>query len=192
MTSSYFKITGLDHHFKFTKEMSRLQQLDKVHKISSSYIPILYPPQSSGPISITQKQNILQHFADRLNKTISVTNTSIDIKSDTPPLLDLLFEIHIHSAAFLYDRLENVDICSVQQAGRQLFEKKNADYGDAFATYGVVGVLIRMQDKLSRYINLFSKKSTSFPKVSTETLIDTLIDLNNYAAMAIMLLFSVD
>ena len=37
---------------------------------------------------------------------------------------------------------------AVQDEARSLFERKNADYGDAFATYGSVGVIVRMGDKI--------------------------------------------
>lgn len=73
----------------------------------------------------------------------------------------------------------------VQDKALSLFEKKNADYGDAFAEYGAVGVIIRMTDKLKRYISV-SKNGVSL--VNDESLKDTLIDLHNYAAMALMLL----
>ena len=73
----------------------------------------------------------------------------------------------------------------VQKEGLELFKKKNADYGDAFANYGVVGVLVRMGDKISR-LQSISTKCVSL--VNTESLRDTLIDLHNYSAMAIMLL----
>ena len=36
---------------------------------------------------------------------------------------------------------------TVQDEGYELFKKKNADYGDAFAKYGPVGVIMRMEDK---------------------------------------------
>ena len=39
----------------------------------------------------------------------------------------------------------------VQQEGLELFKRKNADYGDAFAEYGSVGVLVRMGDKITGY-----------------------------------------
>ena len=74
---------------------------------------------------------------------------------------------------------------SVQEEGLQLFIKKNHDYGDAFANYGVVGVLVRMGDKISRLQNI-TKSNVSL--VNTESVRDTLIDLHNYSAMAIMLL----
>ena len=73
----------------------------------------------------------------------------------------------------------------IQSEGLELFKRKNQDYGDAFAKYGVVGVLVRMGDKIAR---LQSISTTSISLVDTESLRDTLIDLHNYSAMAIMLL----
>jgi hypothetical protein len=73
----------------------------------------------------------------------------------------------------------------IQDEGLSLFTKKNQDYGDAFAKYGVVGVLVRMGDKISRIQSVTAKQVTL---VNSESLRDTLIDLHNYSAMAIMLL----
>lgn len=74
---------------------------------------------------------------------------------------------------------------TVQNEARLLFAKKNADYGDAFAHYGPVGVLVRMGDKLARLQRI---TSSGVHLVETESIRDTLIDLHNYSAMAIMLL----
>ena len=73
----------------------------------------------------------------------------------------------------------------VQNEAYTLFCKKNKDYGDAFADYGVVGVLVRLGDKIRRAQSI-SNNGVSL--VSDESFRDTLIDLHNYAAMAIMLL----
>ena len=74
---------------------------------------------------------------------------------------------------------------TIQKEGLELFRKKNQDYGDAFASYGVIGVLVRMGDKISR---LQSITTNSISLINSESLRDTLIDLHNYSAMAIMLL----
>ena len=74
---------------------------------------------------------------------------------------------------------------TVQDEARNLFSKKNADYGDAFATYGTIGVLVRLGDKVQR---LQSITNRSITMVEDEKIRDTLMDLHNYAAMAIMLL----
>ena len=73
----------------------------------------------------------------------------------------------------------------VQEEAMALFKKKNADYGDSFATYGPVGVIVRMGDKINR---LASVSNSGVTLVNTESIRDTLLDLHNYAAMAIMLL----
>lgn len=73
----------------------------------------------------------------------------------------------------------------VHKEAKDLFQKKNSDYGDAFADYGVIGVLVRMGDKIKRLQHITKKK---IQLVNDESLRDTLIDLHNYSAMAIMLL----
>ena len=74
---------------------------------------------------------------------------------------------------------------TVQKEGLELFEKKNKDYGDAFAKYVVIGVLMRLEDKIQRSVSI-TKNGVNL--VNDEKIRDTLIDLHNYAAMAIMLL----
>lgn len=73
----------------------------------------------------------------------------------------------------------------IQNEGLNLFIKKNTDYGDAFAQYGVIGVLVRMNDKIQRFISV---SNTNISLVKDESLRDTLIDLHNYSIMALMLL----
>ena len=81
------------------------------------------------------------------------------------------------------DRLSQLK--TVQNEAAKLFEKKNSDYGDAFANYGPIGVIVRMGDKINR---LSSVTNNGINLVKTESIRDTLIDLHNYAAMAIMLM----
>lgn len=73
---------------------------------------------------------------------------------------------------------------TVQKEGLELFKKKNSDYGNSFETYGPVGVIVRMGDKINR-LSTITKQEVA---VDTETIRDTLIDLHNYSAMAILLL----
>jgi len=81
------------------------------------------------------------------------------------------------------DRKEQ--LIKIQEEARKLFIQKNKDYGDAFANYGPIGVIVRMGDKIQR---LVSVTKNGINLVETESLRDTLIDLHNYSAMAIMLL----
>jgi vacuolar-type H+-ATPase subunit I/STV1 len=73
----------------------------------------------------------------------------------------------------------------IHEEAFSLFQKKNKDYGDAFAKYGPVGVLIRIGDKISRCQSI---SKTGIVLVNNEKLRDTLIDLHDYAAMCVMLL----
>jgi hypothetical protein len=80
-------------------------------------------------------------------------------------------------------RIEQMEI--VQSEALELFKRKNADYGDAFANYGSIGVIVRMGDKIQRLVSVTNR---SVSLIDNESLRDTLIDLHNYAAMAIMLI----
>ena len=79
------------------------------------------------------------------------------------------------------DRVEQLK--KIQSEALELFKKKNADYGDAFATFGLIGVLVRIEDKIQRSLSI-SKNNITL--VDDEGLRDTLIDLHNYSAMALM------
>jgi hypothetical protein len=74
---------------------------------------------------------------------------------------------------------------AIQSDALEMFKKKNADYGDAFAKYGLIGVLMRIEDKIQRGLSI---SKSGIVLVSDEGLRDTLLDLHNYAAMAVMLL----
>ena len=81
------------------------------------------------------------------------------------------------------NRIKQLEV--IQKEAKTLFAKKNKDYGDAFAEYGAIGVLVRIGDKIKRLQNISSTKITL---VDDESLRDTLIDLHNYSAMALMCL----
>jgi Nucleotide modification associated domain 1 len=80
------------------------------------------------------------------------------------------------------DRVKQLE--AIQHTALEVFRKKNADYGDAFAKYGLVGVLMRIEDKIQRALSI---SKTGVILVEDESLKDTLLDLHNYAAMALML-----
>ena len=73
----------------------------------------------------------------------------------------------------------------IQSSALELFTRKNSDYGDAFAKFGVIGVLMRIEDKIQRSLSI-TKNGVNL--VNDESIRDTLLDLHNYAALALMLL----
>ena len=76
----------------------------------------------------------------------------------------------------------------------RLFVNKNIDYGDAFKENGSIGTLIRIKEKVGRLNNFIQINSEgitykkSKPNVIDESLRDTLMDLNSYSLMMLMLL----
>ena len=81
------------------------------------------------------------------------------------------------------DRVKQME--TVQQKALDMFKKKNKDYGDAFAKFGVIGILMRIEDKIQRSLSI-TKNGVNM--VDDEGIRDTLMDLHNYAAMGVMLL----
>ena len=80
------------------------------------------------------------------------------------------------------DRVKQLE--EIHQEALELFKRKNKDYGDAFAEFGLLGILVRLNDKIKRAITI---TENSISLVEDEKIQDTLIDIHNYAAMGLML-----
>ena len=101
----------------------------------------------------------------------------------------------IHDVASMYPprQLSLADLDNVKVHDRiclelnNIYEKKNADYGNSFANsldkHGLIAGIVRMDDKMSRLISLNSKNEQ---QVMDESMRDTLMDLANYAIMSVM------
>lgn len=67
-----------------------------------------------------------------------------------------------------------------------VFCRKNNDYGNSFEksldTFGLVAGIVRMNDKFERLVSLNDPNKDA--QIASESLVDTLEDLSNYAAMA--------
>lgn len=68
----------------------------------------------------------------------------------------------------------------------ETFKRKNHDYGNSFEksldTFGLVAGIVRMRDKFERLVSLNDPSKDA--QIASESLVDTLEDLSNYAAMA--------
>ena len=76
--------------------------------------------------------------------------------------------------------------CEILKEASKLRWKKLQDYGQSYRNFGILGVIIRLGDKMSRIERLF--KDPKSQKIKNESIRDTLLDILNYSAMAIMLL----
>ena len=50
------------------------------------------------------------------------------------------------------DRVKQLE--EIHQEALELFKRKNKDYGDAFADFGLLGILVRLNDKIKRAITI--------------------------------------
>ena len=70
----------------------------------------------------------------------------------------------------------------------EIYKRKNNDYGNSFEVsldkYGVIAAVVRLQDKVSRYVSLTTGGNKQL--VADEKVEDTLLDLINYCVMTIM------
>ena len=141
-----------------------------------------YTLQNPNNLMDVYKQSDMYKQSDELinNVTANKNNNELSIEQQYVALVDPTSVKNIIPQQFRSEQM-----FAVQQEGLQLFQSKNTDYGDAFAEYGATGVIIRMGDKLKRFTSI---TKTGVNLVETESLRDTLIDLHNYSAMAIMLL----
>ena len=68
----------------------------------------------------------------------------------------------------------------------QIYEKKNADYGDSFSKtfdeFGLTASAIRINDKTERFKKLIKQDA----QVQDESIKDTLLDLANDAVLTLM------
>lgn len=68
----------------------------------------------------------------------------------------------------------------------EIYEKKNADYGDSFSKtydeFGLTASAIRINDKTERFKKLIKQDA----QVQDESIKDTLLDLANYAVLTLM------
>jgi hypothetical protein len=121
---------------------------------------------------------------------------------DTYPFEQLTFEDteHANEVADLYKATYNYlygkaitsnDYCvemhkKVCEKLNLIYKQKNDDYGNSFHnTYmeeGLAMARVRLSDKLER----FKRLSRTDPKVTDESIKDTLLDLANYAIMTYM------
>ena len=128
------------------------------------------------PVPIDLNQPTVRSSSNKPSKHISWNK---DIQNSD----GILFDQKMPPPPSPPNRIEQMQ--KIHDDALEVFRRKNADYGDSFATYGIIGILIRIEDKLRRAISI-NKNGVTL--VKDESFRDTLLDLHNYAAMGLMLL----
>ena len=153
------------------------QQKNKSDTPEIKYIKIDNNTFRETPVPIDLNQPTERSSSNKPSKHISWNK---DIQNSDGILFDQKMPTPSPSSP---NRIEQMK--KIHDDALDVFRRKNADYGDSFATYGIIGILIRIEDKMRRAISI-SKNGVTL--VKDESFRDTLLDLHNYAAMGLMLL----
>lgn len=124
----------------------------------------------------------IKMYKSELFKNQRKTQNTISIYDKTN-IYKSLFNIAIICLNYLSFILEK-DKEHIMQENRDLFLKKNHDYGNSFQDYGLIGILVRLNDKINRLMSLYETKTQT--QVNDEKIQDTIDDLYNYAVIGLM------
>ena len=155
-------------------------ELDRDNRIVTDGRTIKVNTRNSGNSAILEKvkeiREALEMATDYGYKpSVSIMTDQFEYTNKMPRQLSLadLDNVKVHDRICL--ELNNI------------YEKKNADYGNSFENsldkHGLIAGIVRMDDKMSRLISLNSKNER---QVMDESMRDTLMDLANYAIMSVM------
>ena len=105
---------------------------------------------------------------------------------DDVAIKDVFLTIHYITGKIICEK-KQITRDKLKKDALDLFARKNADYGDAFAEFGPVGVIVRIGDKIFR-LKTLNKRKENKQMVTDESILDTYEDLYNYTAMVVMLI----
>ena len=176
------------------KEIQYIMETKYDNKFVKSILTSIKHDETFEKKKVLEKVNNLW---EKINTMQTKTITKVEI-NNVDELYEVLSFIQLYSSigslVFTENKIKQLDdvtwpfiYCDLnkfKENALELFSKKNSDYGDAFANYGVIGVIIRMGDKIARINSLCINKS----KIVEETIMDSFVDLYNYSIMALMLI----
>lgn len=139
---------------------------------------------------LSTPQDLLRFMKLRLDNDIwSMEGTYFD-KEKTPQFSSQLWYF---MASHALNILDSIGVSLNKDFVTDLLIRKHIDYGpENINKFGQIGIIVRMYDKVSRLENILLKTDNNFNKavnvntVKDESIIDTLIDIIGYAAIAVM------
>lgn len=122
-------------------------------------------------------------YQKKLLEVINITKKNIQIKN-YKKIYKILFNVSIISLNYLYIYKNKINDCEfIMNENRELFIRKNKDYGNSFEDFGLIGILVRINDKINRIKSLHENNSI---EVKDEKIEDTLNDLYNYCILGLI------
>ena len=124
---------------------------------------------------------------DKCDKLLQIAFKKILMGVIDPIDVKPVFDKVKNTALFKILELNKTSIDTVLNEAFNLGVRKNNDYGaENILKFGIIGIIVRLGDKISRYKNLSTNKNIE-QKVKDESLKDTLMDIINYATYGEML-----
>ena len=168
-----------------TNQTNQTNSSNWLEKYDNVYNNIIEQAIYNKHITILTKENIcINTFIDcgnTIREYIKINNHTVQIND----LHNIKVNLYILLACInMFNKVKYHKVCyETYNTCRDLFKKKNSDYGDAFVDYGAIGILMRLNDKIRRLESLVNKKNVNF-----ESIDDTILDSFNYVILGLMLL----
>ena len=96
-------------------------------------------------------------------------------------VVNILFTTAVVSLNMLQKNTEKLKI-DIIKTNRALFMKKNRDYGNSYKDFGLIGILVRLNDKINRIKALHENNKNEVD----EQIEETINDLYNYCIIGLM------
>ena len=161
-----------DHYYQWYSDVEKLEGIYPVEQIDAMI-------------------NYLIEQTDGLKKPL--TSEIINKIDDNPIFFDIA-----GYAIFIIDSLDAYYYIDWNYISEILIRKQK-DYGpENIMKFGIIGIIVRLFDKVARLNNLLLKSNGDFKSavgansVPGETLVDTLIDIIGYSTIALMIIESDD
>jgi hypothetical protein len=165
-----------------------MNRIDQMTNIQLQIINILTNQLDKYLITYNNNNlpNILSSLYNNIKESLEISKNKIQLINLDYIIKNILYDININIGIHLIKKQNIIyEFINLQKDGLELFKKKNTDYGDAFAEFGIIGILMRIGDKIQRYLTITKNKEIL---IVDEKVNDTLIDLYNYSVMGLMVI----
>ena len=129
----------------------------------------------------------VRKIKSQLLNNLSICATSVSIQEQTqstnPEIKECLIEL-ASSSLYILSQIKDISSQTIISDNTKLFERKNTDYGNSFVDFELIGIIVRLNDKINRILNLGDADPKTM-KVD-EKIEDTINDLYNYCIIGLM------
>ena len=164
------------------------------HSYMEKYIKALFYIDNlvswSHPQTFKMYLEELRETKTEMLSNLSVSPTSIRIVTQIIPIVTVSRTLKqclvglATSSLTILSQLKSVTTESIITSNTELFEKKNADYGNSFVDFELIGIIVRLNDKINRILNLGEVGPETIQV--DEKVEDTINDLYNYCIIGLM------